>query len=90
MKRECTDWQLHEDVGVFILQLLQLSAELDKIREEGLFQDMEKEILDFWFQIRDFLNVVDRVDDSYVIYSNLEISSEALLRGDGESVKGMS
>ena len=72
LKRECTDWQLHEDVGVFILQLLQLSAELDKIREEGLFPDMEKEILDFWFQIRDFLNAADRLDDSYVIYSNLD------------------
>lgn len=72
LKRECTDWQIHEDVGVFILQLLQLSAELDKIREEGLFPDMEKELLDFWFQIRDFLNAADRLDDSYVIYSNLD------------------
>ena len=63
---------LHEDVGAFALQLLSLSTELDRIREEGAAEpELLKEILDFWFQVRDFLNTVDRLDENYVIYSEL-------------------
>lgn len=75
LKKECDTWQLHEDVGAFVLQLLSLSTELDRIREEGTEPELQQEILDFWFQIRDFLNTADRLDENYVIYS--------VLGGDG-------
>ena len=72
LKKECETYQLHEDVGAFALQLLSLSTELDRIREEGAAEpELLKEILDFWFQVRDFLNTVDRLDENYVIYSEL-------------------
>lgn len=71
LKKECDTWQLHEDVGAFVLQLLSLSTELDRIREEGTEPELQQEILDFWFQIRDFLNTADRLDENYVIYSEL-------------------
>ena len=71
LKKECDTWQLHEDVGAFVLQLLSLSTELDRIREEGTESELQQEILDFWFQIRDFLNTADRLDENYVIYSEL-------------------
>ena len=71
LKKECETYQIHEDVGAFVLQLLSLSTELDRIREEGAEPELQKEILDFWFQIRDFLNTADRLDENYVIYSEL-------------------
>ena len=58
-------------MGAFVLQLLSLSTELDRIREEGTEPELQQEILDFWFQIRDFLNTADRLDENYVIYSEL-------------------
>lgn len=71
LKKECDTYQLHEDVGAFVLQLLSLSTELDRIREEGADPELQKEVLDFWFQVRDFLNTADRLDENYVIYSEI-------------------
>lgn len=72
LKKECETWQLHEDVGAFVLQLLSLSTELDRIREEGTGgPELQKDVLDFWFQVRDFLNTADRLDENYVIYSEI-------------------
>ena len=71
LKKECETYQIHEEVGAFVLQLLSLSTELDQIREEGTEPELQKEIADFWFQIRDFLNTADRLDENYVIYSEL-------------------
>ena len=71
LKKECETYQIHEEVGAFVLQLLSLSTELDRIREEGTEPELQKEIVDFWFQIRDFLNTADRLDENYVIYSEL-------------------
>lgn len=71
LKKECETYQLHEDVGAFVLQLLSLSTELDRIREEGTEPELQKEMMDFWFQIRDFLNTADRLNENYVIYSEL-------------------
>ena len=71
LKKECETYQLHEDVGAFQLQLLSLSTELDRIREEGAEPELLKDVLDFWFQVRDFLNTADRLNDNYVIYSEL-------------------
>lgn len=71
LKRECETYQLHEDVGAFALKLLSLFTELDKIREEGAEPELQKEILEFWFQIRDFLSVFERLGEDYVIYSEI-------------------
>lgn len=72
LKKECDTYQLHEDVGAFVLQLLSLSTELDRIREEGTAEpELMEAVLDFWFQVRDFLNTAERVDENYVIYSEI-------------------
>lgn len=72
LKRECETWQLHENVDPFLLQLLSLSSELERLREEELEPELQKEVLEFWFTVRDFLNVADRLSDNYVIYSELD------------------
>ncbi len=72
LKRECVTYRLHEDIGAFSLQLLSLMGELEKIQEEGVGEEYQKEFQEFWFQIRDFLNTYDRLDENYVIYSELE------------------
>lgn len=72
LKKECDTYQIHEDVGAFVLQLLSLSTELDRIREEGNAEpELMEAVTDFWFQVRDFLNTAEQLDENYVIYSEI-------------------
>ena len=70
-KRECETWQLHENIDPLILLTLSLSTELDRLREEGLEPELDAQVLEFWFTLRDFLNTADLLDENYVIYSEL-------------------
>ena len=71
LKRECESWQLHKNVDPLILMALSLSAELERLREEGLEPELDQKVLEFWFSLRDFLNTADLLDENYVIYSEI-------------------
>lgn len=72
LKRECVTYRLHEDVGAFALMLLSLMGEIEKVQEEGAEPELQKDFQEFWFRLRDFLNTFERLDENYVIYSELE------------------
>ncbi len=40
-----------------------LSTELDRLREEGLEPELDAQVLEFWFTLRDFLNTADLLDE---------------------------
>ena len=69
LKRECAMYQLHEDVGAFSLMVMSLMGELETIMEEGMEAELQKEVQEFWFSLRDFINVCDKLDENYVIFS---------------------
>lgn len=71
-KRECQSYALLEDVGAFSLGLTALMGELEKLLEEGVEGELAKEIQSFWFQLRDFQNTYEGLDENYVIYSQIE------------------
>lgn len=71
LKRECVTYQIHKDVGAFALMIMSLMGELETILEEGLEPELQKTVQEFWFELRDFLNIFDRLDENYVIYSEL-------------------
>ena len=69
LKRECETYQVHEDVGSFSLMVLSLMGELETLLEESLQPELQRAVQDFWFQLRNFLGIYDRLDENYVIYS---------------------
>ncbi len=81
-------------VDPLILLTLSLSTELDRLREEGLEPELDAQVLEFWFTLRDFLNTADLLDENYVIYSEIgrkwKLLSEALLCGDCGKHPGLS
>ena len=80
LKRECETYQLHEDVGSFALMVLSLMGELEAVLEEGQEPGLQKAVQEFWFQLRNFLGIYDRLDESYVIYSELTEEGRFLLK----------
>jgi len=72
LKRECETYQLHESVSHIALKLMNVMAELERFLEECQNAELRKQVLDFYFDVRMFLNIHERLDDNYVIYTELE------------------
>ncbi|MEG0932751.1 MAG: helicase C-terminal domain-containing protein [Lachnospiraceae bacterium] len=73
-KRECETYQLHDGIGHFAIQLMNLMVELEHFLENCEEIELKTELLEFYFRIRTFLNIYDRLDDHYVIYTEFEES----------------
>lgn len=76
MKRECETWQLLSDVTSLAAAAMAVFSDMETFLED--FPDFEgrDEVLDFYFGLRDFLNVYELLDDHYRIYAeNVGVSS---------------
>lgn len=71
LKRECEDCMILEQIDPFVQALMRLQDTMDKYLEENDDSQVRKEILDFFFEIAHFLDIYERVDDNYVMYSQL-------------------
>lgn len=74
-KKECDNekgYTLIYDMDTLYLKLLRLHAQMESFMEEskeiGALKPHKNEILDFYFQINQFLNIYELVDESYAVY----------------------
>lgn len=73
LKRECEDgWQRLEQIGSFSIQLTHLVSEMDHFLEKLEQEELRKTLTDFYFELRNFLNICDRLDENYEIYTELQ------------------
>lgn len=74
MKRECEEYQVLDEVNLLVSDLMELFGEMENIMEDpdGIrrLPDWDM-VLDFYFQIRHFLNMYENLDDHYRIYTEL-------------------
>lgn len=70
-KRECESYVVYENVGNLIFSLMRLASELDDFLQKPMEFQGRKDLLDFYFSVRNFLSIYDLVDDHYVIYTKL-------------------
>ncbi len=85
LKRECDGYQVLNSVSHIYLKLVNLMTEFERFQEENrqnsaLDEEVRKEILDVYFDIRMFLYIYERVDENYIIYSELEHSGRFKVR----------
>lgn len=69
-KRECESYQIRNHLSDFVLRLMNVQTGFEKYLEDQ--DDVEKEVLEFYFSVREFLNIYDTLDDNYEIYTELE------------------
>ena len=63
-------YQVLPNPGGLPITFLTISGELEEILEEKeLEEELRREILEFYFIVRDFLNVSELVDENYVVYT---------------------
>lgn len=70
LKASQNPYQVLSNPGVLPVTFLTISGELEEILEEkNLEEELRKEILEFYFVVRDFLNMSELVDENYVVYT---------------------
>ncbi len=69
LRQNCGEWKVQENAGVLPISFLSVQGELDQLLEESPAQEVVDGILDFYFEVRDFLNISELVDDNYVVYT---------------------
>lgn len=80
LKRECETYQVLEDVNLFASNLMGLFSEFEVfLEEEREFADRDL-VLDFYFQVRHFLNMYEGLDNHYRIYAELGKDGSFYLR----------
>lgn len=80
LKRECEGGcQRLEQVGGLSMNLLHLIAEIDRFLEHPISEELRKTLMDFYFQVRDFLNISERADENYEIYTELDQEGKFLI-----------
>jgi len=72
LKRECETYLIQNSASHAALKLMNVMAEMERFLEECQNQDVRQEVLNFYFDVRMFINIHERVDENYVIYTELE------------------
>ena len=80
MKKECETYQLHENVSHIYLKLMNVMAEMEDYLEFCEKKEVREAVLDLYFSVRDFLNIYDRLDENYVIYSEFLSDGRFMLK----------
>ncbi|MBS5285164.1 MAG: ATP-dependent DNA helicase, partial [Clostridiales bacterium] len=74
------DYELLSDIHLLVLELMKLFGELEGfMNDHGEFKDRDL-VLDFYFKLRDFLYVHDRLDEHYRIYARLLPEGEFMVK----------
>lgn len=70
-KRQCENCEIVEDISSFIIALTKLSGSVDNYLDERDDSPVRTELLEFYFEICHFLEMYERLDDNYVIYTEM-------------------
>lgn len=80
LKRECDGCKVLNSVSHIYLKFLRVMAELERFLEECKKEEIRKEVLDFYFNVRMFVGIHECMDENYVIYSEFEEKGHFKLR----------
>lgn len=69
LKKNCDKYEILANPGPIPISLLQVMGELEEILENPPGEEIVDEILDFYFEVRDFVNISELVDENYVVYT---------------------
>ena len=71
-KRECETYMIYESIGAFAFSLMRLMSLLDIFLQSRGEMPERKEVTEFYLNLRHFMNMFERVDENYVLYSDFD------------------
>ena len=79
-KRECENYSVCESVGVLTFYLMRLVSQMEEFFEKPREFPDKKTVLDFYFELRNFVNIYDLVDENYVIYDEIQEDGRFMIK----------
>ena len=70
MKKECENYKVLDNISHFGIQLMNVCVD----------KEVRETVLDFYFQVRSFLNIYDGLDENYVIYTEYQENGRFVLK----------
>lgn len=80
MKRECEKYNVLENIGPLIFALMNLGAAMDEFLQKNGELPEKKKVTEFYLLLRHFMNMYERVDEHYVIYTQHEENGRFMLK----------
>lgn len=71
-KRECEHMMIHSQINDLLFALMRLASEMERFLQRPLAIAERDTVMEFYFGLRNFLNIYELVDSHYVIYSSFE------------------
>ncbi len=71
-KRECENYRIHDSINDLIFALMRLASEMERFLQRPLVIPERDDVMEFYFTLRNFLNIYDLVDENYVVYSSMQ------------------
>ncbi len=72
LKRQCDNYEILDNLGAFVFLLMQLGAALEEFFLKDISFPEKNEVQEFYLELRHFLNMYERVDENYVVYTEHE------------------
>ena len=79
-KRECENYSVCESVGVLNFYLMRLVSQMEEFFEKPREFPDKKTVLDFYFELRNFVNIYHLVDENYVIYDEMQEDGRFMIK----------
>ena len=80
MKKECENYKVLDNISHLGIQLMNVLSEADRYLEECVDKEVLETVLDFYFQVRSFLNIYDGLDENYVVYTEYREDGRFVLK----------
>lgn len=80
LKRECDGCQVLGSAGGIYLKLLSVMAEMERYLEECTEEEIPEEVLALYFEVRMFETIYERLDENYMIYSEIDKEGKFQIR----------
>ena len=80
LKRDCEDYEVVEEIDDFVQALIRLHDTMDKYLDENDDIPIRKDILEFYFKVSHFLEIYERVDDNYLVYTQMNQDGGFMLK----------
>ncbi len=80
MKRETEGYVVHEEINALAVLLNSLYGELENFLDDNRQFEERELVLDFYFELRSFLMIYDRLDEAYTIYSEILADGQFMVK----------
>ena len=80
MKKECENYKVLDNISHFGIQLMNVLSETDRYLEECVDKEVRETVVEFYFQVRSFLNIYDGLDENYVVYTEYQENGRFVLK----------